>query len=65
VFGSKASKESGDAITKNFTKELSEYFDGKRREFSVKFEPRGTKFQKKVWNAMQKIEQGKTLRYAV
>lgn len=64
LFGAKTSKESGDAITTNFTKELNEYFDGKRRDFSVKFEPKGTEFQKKVWNAMQKIEQGKTLRYA-
>lgn len=63
-FGAKSSKENGDMVTASFSKELNEYFHGKRREFSVKFEPTGTEFQKKVWDAMQKIEQGKTLRYA-
>lgn len=44
-------------------KELDEYFAGKRKKFSVKLEKRGTDFQKKVWNALEKIPFGKTVSY--
>lgn len=44
-------------------KELDEYFSGKRKRFSVKLEKHGTDFQKKVWNALEKIPFGKTVSY--
>lgn len=43
--------------------ELKEYFEGKRREFSVPLELVGTDFQKKVWAELLKIPYGKTISY--
>ncbi|TAK58078.1 MAG: bifunctional transcriptional activator/DNA repair protein Ada [Bacteroidetes bacterium] len=43
--------------------ELQEYFEGKRRTFSVKLVEPGTPFQQKVWNELLKIPYGKTLSY--
>ena len=45
-------------------KELQEYFDGKRREFTVPLDLRGTEFQKKCWRALLKIPYGKVRTYA-
>lgn len=45
-------------------KELKEYFEGKRSEFSVPLEIEGTEFQKKAWKALTKIPYGKTKSYA-
>lgn len=48
-------------------KQLKEYFNGKRKSFSVpiSFEKLpGTKFQKLVWKTLQKIPYGKTISYS-
>jgi len=45
-------------------RELSEYLAGKRKMFSVKFDPAGTPFQSKVWEALEKIPFGETCSYA-
>jgi methylated-DNA-[protein]-cysteine S-methyltransferase len=44
-------------------RELAEYLDGKRKDFSVKFDPVGTPFQSKVWEALEKIPFGETRSY--
>lgn len=44
-------------------KELSEYFCGKRKDFSVPLDVVGTPFQKQVWNQLKKIPFGKTISY--
>lgn len=44
-------------------KELSEYFLGKRKTFSLPLEPQGTPFQLSVWRALSKIPYGKTISY--
>jgi len=44
-------------------KQLGEYFDGKRKEFSLPLHFEGTPFQKKVWNALRKIPYGETRSY--
>lgn len=44
-------------------KQLKEYFEGKRKEFSLPLEKNGTDFQKKVWNALKKIPYGETRTY--
>ena len=44
--------------------ELGEYFAGSRREFSVPVGPQGTRFQAKVWRALQRIPYGSTQSYA-
>lgn len=43
--------------------QLEQYFDGKRKDFSVKLNPKGTDFQKKVWEALQAIPYGETRSY--
>ena len=43
--------------------QLQEYFEGKRREFSLKLAPEGTDFQKRVWKQLQEIPFGKTTSY--
>ncbi len=44
-------------------KELMEYFDGKRKEFNISLNPKGTDFQKKVWDALRAIPYGETRSY--
>ncbi|MEW6981529.1 methylated-DNA--[protein]-cysteine S-methyltransferase [Colwelliaceae bacterium 6471] len=43
--------------------QLTEYFAGERQRFSLKLAPKGTDFQKKVWQALLTIEQGETKSY--
>ena len=43
--------------------ELSEYFAGRRREFTVPLVYPGTPFQTKVWDALRAIPFGRTISY--
>jgi len=43
--------------------QLKEYFNGEREHFSLKLNPQGTEFQKRVWEKLQIIPYGKTLSY--
>jgi methylated-DNA-[protein]-cysteine S-methyltransferase len=43
--------------------EILEYFEGKRRIFSIPLDLRGTDFQLKVWSELKKIPYGKTISY--
>jgi O-6-methylguanine DNA methyltransferase len=45
-------------------RELDEYFAGKRSEFTVALDLRGTDFQLRCWNALLKIPYGRTCSYA-
>jgi AraC family transcriptional regulator, regulatory protein of adaptative response / methylated-DNA-[protein]-cysteine methyltransferase len=45
------------------TAELSEYFDGVRREFTIPLVYPGTPFQLRVWNALRLIPYGETISY--
>jgi len=45
-------------------KELAEYFDRKRKTFSVPLDYPGTEFQRRVWDALLRIPYGETRRYA-
>lgn len=47
----------------NVVTQLQEYFEGKRSTFNVKIAPKGTDFQKRVWNELLNIPFGKTLNY--
>jgi AraC family transcriptional regulator of adaptative response/methylated-DNA-[protein]-cysteine methyltransferase len=44
--------------------QVSEYFNGKRKSFTLTLDPVGTSFQKKVWEVLQTIPYGKTRSYA-
>jgi len=61
--GRGSSKEDSPAIMKETIRQLDEYFGGKRKNFSLKIEMKGTDFQKRVWNSMSKIPYGKTASY--
>ena len=50
--------------TESYVRELKEYFDGQRKEFSFSLDLRGTKFQKRCWQALLNIPYGKTRSYA-
>jgi methylated-DNA-[protein]-cysteine S-methyltransferase len=45
-------------------RQLTEYFSGRRRQFTVKLDVSGTPFQRKVWNALLTIPFGETRSYA-
>jgi methylated-DNA-[protein]-cysteine S-methyltransferase len=44
-------------------RQLSEYFAGRRREFSVPLDVAGTPFQQRVWEALRTIPFGETRSY--
>jgi AraC family transcriptional regulator, regulatory protein of adaptative response / methylated-DNA-[protein]-cysteine methyltransferase len=43
--------------------QLAEYFEGKRKEFTVSLVPWGTPFQQSVWNELLKVRYGTTRTY--
>lgn len=43
--------------------QLEEYFQGKRETFTLPLEPKGTPFQRKVWQALCEIPYGETRSY--
>lgn len=45
-------------------KELCEYFEGKRRTFTLPLSPKGTPFQQSVWETLCAIPYGETVSYA-
>ena len=50
--------------TQPYAQELEEYFAGRRREFSLPLDLRGTDFQKSCWQALLHIPYGRTKSYA-
>lgn len=44
--------------------ELEAYFKGKLKHFSVALNPKGTSFQRGVWEVLQGIPYGKTISYS-
>jgi len=57
---SRSSNESTMVNTKN---QLSEYFQGKRKDFDLPLVIQGTDFQIKVWNELLKISYAQTISY--
>lgn len=49
---------------KQVDNELAAYFAGELQAYSVKLAPRGSDFQREVWNELCRIPPGKTLTYA-
>ena len=50
-------------ILEDGVRQLEEYFNGERTDFSLNLNPQGTDFQKRVWNALLAIPYGKTTSY--
>jgi methylated-DNA-[protein]-cysteine S-methyltransferase len=48
---------------KTCLKQIDEYFSGNRREFLLKLDPQGTKFQRMVWQQLEKIPYGAVVSY--
>lgn len=57
-------EEREDEYIKQAKKELEEYFEGKRKIFTVKLDLQGTEFQKKVWGKLLEIPYGELRTYA-
>ena len=52
------------AILTQAVRQLTEYFDGRRRAFDLPLDPDGTAFQKSVWTGLNAIPYGETRSYA-
>ena len=50
-------------IIEDAISQLLEYFAGKRKTFTLKLKPKGTNFQKSVWQELCKIPYGETISY--
>ncbi len=48
---------------KTAKKQLTEYFEGNRKSFSVSLDTPGTEFQREVWKGLENIPYGKTSSY--
>jgi methylated-DNA-[protein]-cysteine S-methyltransferase len=51
-------------VLRETAKQLGEFFNGKRTDFSIPFEFSGTDFQQKVWKQIARIPYGKTITYS-
>lgn len=50
-------------ILREAEKQIIEYLNGARKQFSIKLDPEGTQFQKKVWTLLSQIPYGETCSY--
>ncbi|MDE6827694.1 MAG: methylated-DNA--[protein]-cysteine S-methyltransferase [Alistipes sp.] len=57
------SAETWPPVLRQAVAELREYFDGRRREFTLPLAPQGTPFQQEVWAALREIPYGRTCTY--
>lgn len=62
-----ASDEDSDGVENEITKQgalqLKEYLSGGRTEFTIPVLPKGTDFQKLVWEELKKVPYGQTITY--
>jgi len=52
-----------NAVLRQLKQELSEYFERKRKHFSVPLDFPGSEFQREVWDSLRKIPYGATVSY--
>jgi methylated-DNA-[protein]-cysteine S-methyltransferase len=60
----KATWTKSATATRDYIRELEEYFAGERRDFTFPLDLRGTDFQLKCWRALLQIPYGETRTYA-
>jgi methylated-DNA-[protein]-cysteine S-methyltransferase len=63
IAGKPVAWEESEARTRTVREQLQEYFSGKRRDFDLALDLRGTDFQKRCWNELLRIPYGETLSY--
>ena len=56
-------KRGGSPLLDRVRAQLDEYFSGRRREFDLPLDPRGTEFQRRVWQRLLLIPYGETTTY--
>lgn len=59
----RAGRTKNNEHTAECLKQLHEYFNKERKNFSVPLDLQGTDFQKRVWNELMNIPFGKTISY--
>lgn len=59
----RAANGHGNSILLGAERQLGEYFSGTRTVFNLPLEPRGTDFQKQVWQQLLKIPYGQHISY--
>ena len=59
----KAGENDPDAATDRAAAQLMEYFDGKRKEFTLETAPQGTPFQGAVWKKLAEVPFGRVVTY--
>ena len=57
-------EEDGHPVLVEVERQLEQYFAGRRTQFTLKLDPSGTPFQRKVWSALLTIPFGETRSYA-
>ncbi|MGO4223416.1 methylated-DNA--[protein]-cysteine S-methyltransferase [Lysobacter sp. TAF61] len=57
-------RQGDNALLRLATRQLDEYFAGKRRDFELELAPQGTPFQREVWQTLAAIPYGATISYA-
>ena len=55
--------EANTPLLQEAVRQLSDYFAGKRKEFTLPLDPQGTDFQLRTWNALRNIPYGETRTY--
>jgi methylated-DNA-[protein]-cysteine S-methyltransferase len=63
VFDGGVEQSDDHPILKKAEQQLAEYFAGKRQDFDVPLDVRGSVFQLKAWKELQKIPYGDTISY--
>lgn len=63
ALGLEATEDSHHPVLAEAARQLDQYFAGRRKEFVLKLEFRGTDFQMRVWDELLKIPFGETRTY--
>ena len=64
VLGPVEFREENSGVMREVLDQLGAYFAGAARDFSLPLDPRGTEFQRRVWDAVAKVPYGATCSYA-
>jgi len=63
IAGHEVQWQESEARTRGVRQQLQEYFSGKRRNFDLALDMRGTAFRKRCWNELLRIPYGGTRSY--